>query len=137
MASRQEEAFDYVAQTFLKLIQKDKTIPHKKEVMAFWHDFFEHEGVRNNMIQAFSNLLWEIDGKIENAKAVELLELQKMVDKVADPENENTKKIKTLISKLIDEKKTTIKFQSPDELLDEVGDLSEVGGGNEDDTPLI
>ncbi len=140
--SRQEEAFNYVAQTFLQLIQRDDKIPHKKEVMAFWQDFFEHEGVRNNMIQAFSNFLWEVDLKLDASRKAGIVQLSNalklaMPGDATHPENLAVSK---LISHVVEQQLASENGAEEKPLTDtEVAetDLSEVGGGNEDDTPLL
>ena len=45
--TRQEQAYDYVSGTFVKLLEKDDRISyeHKRSVIAFWEDLFAHEGV--------------------------------------------------------------------------------------------
>lgn len=135
--TRQEEAFDYIAETFLKLIQRDKTIHHKKEVLAFWHDFFEHEGVRNNMLQAINNFLWEIDGKLDAARKAGIDQLRTVVllegkRAVGDNGFMAVRTIDDIANRLLEAE------NAPEETVNATGtDLSEVGGGDEDDTPLM
>lgn len=121
--SRQEEAFDFVTKTFIKLLEQDKRIAyeHKRSVIAFYEDLFAHEGIRNNMVQAFSNLLWDTEASVEKGIMYELVQVVKMIPKVAKADDPNTKAIEAMML----------------ELIAEVGDLKEVGGGDEDDTPLI
>lgn len=130
--SKQEQAFNEVTETFMRLIERDGRIEHKKEVLAFYNDLFEHPGVRNNMLQAFSNFLWHLDAN-QDAKAVGALQdFLDLIPKIADPENENTQKIMQHLRTLIEEETNT---DSEDVSVDE--DLSEVGGGDEDNTPLL
>ncbi len=139
--SRQEEAYEFVSSTFVKLLEKDDRISyeHKRSVIAFWEDLFAHEGVRNNMVQAFSNFLWEIDKKMESALkagimlALSTLELGFPKD-VADGDVAMTKEqITALLEGLLKAEETpeepTIKGEDLANM-----DLSEVGGGDEDDT---
>lgn len=129
--SRQEKVFDQIAVTFVRLIQRDKDIPHKREVLAYWEDFFAHQGVRNNMVQAISNYLWDLDDQTDAKLKDEMKALLDIIPKVADADNENTKKIMAAITAII----------NVENVIEEVSvgntDLAEVGGGDEDDTPLI
>lgn len=142
--TRQEEAYEFVSSNFIKLLEGDSRISyeHKRSVMAFWEDLFAHEGVRNLMVQAFSNFLWEIDKKMESARkagimlALSTLELG-FPKGVADADVAMTKEqITTLLEGLLKAEETpeepTIKGEDLENM-----DLSEVGGGDEDDTPLI
>lgn len=137
--SRQELAYDKVSDTFVKLLENDTRISyeHKRSVIAFWQDLFAHEGVRNNMIQAFSNFLWDQDNDLDAKVAGELAVIQNMILHIADPENENTKKITETLTQMINERmdKAPMRMLTEEEIAGV--DLSEVGGGDEDDTPLI
>lgn len=140
--SRQEGAFDFVAGTFLRLIENDPRVANKKEVLAFWHDFFAHEGVRNNMIQAFSNFLWEVDGRINSARKAGMVQIKEAIELEAKKyqlENIDDATIRiSYVYELIDQMLSA--ESTPEETLTDEAiakmDLSEVGGGNEDDTPI-
>lgn len=133
--TRQENAYKIVTETFLKLLEKDKRISyeHKKSVIAFYEDMFAHEGVRNNMILAFSSFLWDIDGKIDVARKAGMIQIRDMFEhQIIDSDN-----IKKLLLSMIDEQISA--ENSTEEIISNIEDtnLSEVGGGDEDDTPLI
>lgn len=136
--SQQQEAYDFVTSTFIKLLEQDDRISyeHKRSVLAFYEDMFSHEGVRNNMLQAFSNFLDEIDKRmnasrkagIVQAKDALLLELQgSLYPSVSAAEIEVV--IEQLLASESAEEETIP--------VSEDMDLTEVGGGDEDDTPLL
>lgn len=133
--SRQEQAYETVTHTFLKLLERDKRISyeHKRSVLAFYKDMFAHEGVRNNMILAFSGFLWNIDKKIDASRKSGMIQIRDMFDnQVIDSDN-----IKKLLLSMIDEQ-ISIENSIEETIGDiETTNLTEVGGGDEDDTPLI
>lgn len=126
--TREKEAFNQIAITFVRLIQRDKDIPHKREVIAYWEDFFAHPGVKANMVQAISNFLWDQDDKVDAKLKDEMKALLDIIPKVADADNENTQKIMAAITAMIN-----VETIIEDVKVEDV-DLSEVGGGDEDDT---
>lgn len=134
--SRQEQGFNFFAEMFLKLIAADKKIEHKKEVLAYFHDLLEHGGVRNNMIQAFSEFMWEHDKKCQADLVSELKTIQSMFASMLT-QNETTEIVIKTLDQFIAESWQPVEYQKAEELIAEVGDLSEVGGGDEDDTPLL
>jgi hypothetical protein len=134
--SRQEAAYELVTTTFIRLLERDPRIPQKQEVLAYYQDLFDYSGVRSNMILAFGALLENMDEKIQKEVYQELRVVRSMLGEVADPEDESTYKISMMLDALIAEEKQTTDYQTPEQLLAEVGDLSEVSGNNEDDTPL-
>lgn len=137
--NRQEEAYDFVSQTFIKLLERDNRIAyeHKRSVIAFWEDLFAHEGVRNNMIQAFSNFMFEIDDRMSAARKAGMMQVHYAVEKAAASQTLNKKLTPEMLLMLIDG--LVIGEGAPEETIPDVAttDLSEVGGGNEDDTPLL
>ena len=136
--TRQEEAYDFVSNTFVKLLEGDERIgyEHKRSVIAFWEDLFAHEGVRNNMVQAFSNFLDEIDQRIDSARKGGMVSIKELIQQAADVNGGETIPVAQVIG-LIDEMVAV--EETPEEKpiiasdLENV-DLSEVGGGDEDDT---
>lgn len=135
--SRQEEAYEYVSKLFVKLLEKDDRISyeHKRSVIAFWEDLFAHDGVKNNMVQAFSNFLWEIDKRNEAArKAGIMMALSRVELDFKDFVEVPTKDISTSILNLLKEESDV-----DEEIIDKIAtmDLSEVGGGDEDETPAV
>lgn len=103
MKSRQEIAFDRFAETFIKLVQGARDVPDKREVLAWWADFFEHPGVRDNMIQAFSNFMWGMDIEIEGLVNEELGALTELIPLVADPEDRNTLAIQHALKQMTED----------------------------------
>lgn len=129
--SRQEEAYDFVSSTFVKLLEGDNRISyeHKRSVIAFWEDLFAHEGVRNNMVQAFSNFLFEIDTRVDSARKAGIMQALSAIELHSDSNNGNYSEIVKLLEDLLKSE------EAPEEKVNvEEMDLSEVGGGNEDDT---
>lgn len=139
--SRQEEAYEFVSSTFVKLLEKDDRISydHKRSVIAFWEDLFAHDGVRNNMEQAFSNFLWEIDKKMESARkagimlALSTLELGFPNDAAPADVAMTKEQIVTTLEGLLKMEETPEEPTIEADDLENM-DLSEVGGGDEDDT---
>ena len=136
--SRQEEAYEYVSSNFVALLKGDDRISyeHKRSVIAFWEDLFAHEGVRNLMVQAFSNFLWEIDKRIAAARKGGMQSIHELIEQTAEVNGSDTigvTQVLELIEEMIRVEETpeepTIKG---DDLAN--ADLSEVGGGDEDDT---
>lgn len=139
--SRQEEAYDYVSGNFIKLLEGDDRISyeHKRSVMAFWEDLFAHEGVRNLMVQAFSNFLSEIDLRIDAARKAGMMQIREAFELAvpADAEHPENLAVSKLVLSIIDEQLAVeatpeepgIKAEDLENM-----DLSEVGGGDEDDT---
>ena len=62
------------------------------------------------MVAAFRNALYRIDDKIEQDVASELRTVLSLIDKVADPDDINTKKIKQTLQQLIDESEEDIDY---------------------------
>lgn len=134
--SRQEEAYEAVSGTFVKLLEGDNRISyeHKRSVIAFWEDLFAHEGVRNNMVQAFSNFLWEIDKHNEAARKAGIMMAVSRIELLADGQEEvSTAAIIKALEEMLKEESTPEEPTIKGEEL-ENADLTEVGGGNEDDT---
>lgn len=128
--SRQEQGFNFFVETLMKLILADKDIPNKRDAIAFFQDLFSHKATRSNMIQAFSNFMWDFDDKVQQDVANELQTILDMIPKIADPENENTKKIAGALKNMIDEAVESVNYDTPEELKSEFTDedLNEVGG---------
>lgn len=139
--SRQEEAYSSVMNTFTRLVYNDPKIHNKEDILAFWHDFFENPGVKNNMVQAFSNFLWEIDQRIDAAKLAGMEQIREAFDLAVpgDASHPENLAVSKLVNAIIDEQIALEK--TPETELEESEiestDLTEVGGGDEDDTPLI
>lgn len=137
--SRQEEAFEYVTKTFIKLVENDSTIHDKKDIMAFWQDCFDYPGVRENMIQAFSNFLFDIDDKMDAARKAGIMQVRDVIQRSANlpkPKLMTPDIILTIIDGiLLDEDQPEERPINGDDVAKE--DLSEVGGGDENDEPLI
>ncbi len=141
--TRQEEAFEYVTQQFTKLLMGDMKMPadRKKDVIAFWKDVFEYEGTRDNMIQAFSNFLFEIDEKMDAARKAGIAQCSEAIkNDIASLSSDEVPVYKAGLKAarnicsiiLLQEMEPAEKTIDGSEL--ENMDLSEVGGGNEDDT---
>ena len=62
------------------------------------------------VVAAFRNALYRIDDKIEQDVASELRTVLSLIDKVADPDDINTKKIKQTLQQLIDESEEDIDY---------------------------
>lgn len=135
--SRQEEAFEFVFNTFYRLIEGDKRTPNKQIVLAMFQDLFGVEEVRSNMVQAFSNFLFEIDDKIDAARKAGIDQLRTTVilegkRAVGDSGFMSVRTIDHIASNLLESE------NSEEETIEGIEnmDLTEVGGGDEDDTPI-
>ncbi len=137
--TRQEEAYDFISSTFVKLLEGDNRIgyEHKRSVIAFWEDLFAHEGVRNNMVQAFSNFLWEIDTKMDSSRKAGIQSVEDALQAQFNPQGmlypEATLELKDVLAVM---EQLLRAENQPEETIQDIEniDLSEVGGGNEDDT---
>lgn len=136
--SRQENAWKFINTTFIKLLQGDKKISYemKKSVEAFWVDLFAEEIVRNNMLQAINNFLWEIDVKMDSARKAGIMQALSAVELQGSNSVTGMVAITDVVKLIEDILKSE---ESPEEKIQDIEntDLSEVGGGDEDDTPLL
>jgi hypothetical protein len=139
--TRQEEAYEYVTSTFIKLLEQDKRISyeHKRSVLAFYEDMFAHGGVRDNMLQAFSNFLGEIDKRMDAARLAGLYEAREALELAIPAGSSWPQSIATqrFVLSIIDEQINVENTKEQTITVTEDTDLTEVGGGDEDDTPLL
>lgn len=140
MSTRQEEAYDYITGTFFELLQRDKRIDPEMRgaVIAYWQDLFEHPGIRNNMLQAFSNFLSEIDKRMDASRKAGIVQLRDQLVlnlrgvKQDDEHLEGAiRGLNQMVNELLAQEDTQEEIVDP-----EAEDLSEVGGADEDDTPI-
>ncbi len=140
--TRQEEAYNFIANNFIELVQKDKKLAYdyKRSLLAFLGDAMADENVMNDLLQAISNFLWEIDKKIDSSRKAGMIELKDAIRITFNPNGEMFKEahlcsILALCDSIVDKENTP---DEPSLTDDEVSnmDLSEVGGGDEDDSPL-
>jgi hypothetical protein len=148
--SRQEKAYDYVTSIFLRLLKRDKNISYeyKQSITTFYEDMFAHEGVRNNMIQAFSNFLDEIDKRMDASRRAGICSVREAVllqaaangtaispscGAISGKLDLNPVDVVGLINELLEAE------DEPEDVVSDIEsmDLSEVGGGEEDDTPIL
>lgn len=140
--TRQEEGYEYISSTFIRLLQDDPRISHehKRSVLAWWEDLFAHEGVKNNMLQAFSNFFDEIDKRVDASRKAGLQSAKDAVHAQAKEYDlvgiaDATIKI-GFVYKIIDD--LIAAENSPEETVNAADmDLSELGEEDEDDTPLV
>lgn len=140
--SQQEEAYEYVSKTFLKLLQQDPRIgsESREDVLASWDDLFEHEGVRNNMLQAFGNFMDEIDKRMDASRKAGIAQLRdQMILNLRSTEQDNERLQGAIIAINRMANELLAIENSPEQVIPvtENVDLTEVGGGDEDDTPLL
>jgi hypothetical protein len=83
----------------------------------------EYPAIAEAYRMSFQNSMMQIEDKIQQDVVSELKTVLKLVPKVADPENINTKKIVQTLQDLIDE---------ADGEVDYVDDISELGVSDED-----
>jgi len=138
--TRQEEAYEYISETFQKLLQPDDRIgsEHRESVLAFWADLFTHEGVRNNMLLAFSGFMDEIDKRLDASRKAGIASVKEAIDLEINLDGyfggtEHLDIVEDIIKHLLAVENT------PEQSITvtDKTDLTEVGGGDEDDTPLL
>lgn len=140
--SRQEQAWGFINSTFLKLIMSDKKVPYevKKSIEAFWIDLFATNAVRENMIQAVNNFLWEIDIKVDSARRAGIQQLNDAITgRFLELPQEGTVERAIVKTVTFTAKQLLDAENSPEEMIQDIEntDLSEVGGGDEDDSPIV
>lgn len=138
--TRQEIAYQEIGATFLTLIQRDPLIDPemRKTVVAWWVDLFDHPGVANNMKLAISNLLAQQDKRVDAARKAgiqsvrDAIEMQYNSAKLLYPSVDiPLEEINGVIDALL------FAEESTEEVIDAAEmDLSEVGGNDEDNTPI-
>lgn len=141
--TRQEEACEYIGDIFIKLIQENKKLSYeyKRSLMAFMGDIITDENVKNDMLQAMSNFLNEIDKKLDSARKAGIIEVKESINRLVSSRGVDFKYISVatvrLSCDLLIERENTPEEEplTTDEIADM--DLREVGGGDEDDSPII
>lgn len=148
--SPQEELFNFWEKNFIKLIESATDVPQKKEIVAGWKDALEWPGVRSTMIQAFSNILWEFSKKLDAARGAGMIELRNALVAQANANGSKVSitgdtfsvvgKLDMDIAQMLQTAYNLLEAEkSAEEPMGDVSkiDLTEVGGGDEDDTPLL
>lgn len=103
--SRQEQAFDKLMMIFFALINLSKDIENKEDLKAELHEIFDYPVVRENLVQAFSNFMWDMDETIERQVVNEIAGLLEMIPKIADPKDKNTLAIMANLTLIVDSSK--------------------------------
>ena len=139
VASRQEQGFELWKVTFFKLITTDKTIPYedRKMILGMLHDVMDLPVVRTNMVQAFSNFMWSNDDKVQQDVANELKTLQSMIPKLVQPGSKDAAVIRHAMEDIIREAEEVVNYHDASDIIAEEPDLSEVGGDEEDNRPML
>jgi hypothetical protein len=136
--TRQEVAYDYISEHLIKLLQKDDRIAyeHKRSVISFWQDLFEHEGVKNNLLMAISDYLFEVDVKLQAARQAGIVQILDAIRLERGNLTEGTEAFGALGAVLKLGEEILVEEKKPEEMIQDIEntDLSEVGGGDEDDT---
>ena len=102
-----QEIREFVDDVKKFILDVDPNIPKEEVDQEF--DLDNPDNYHNKvMIAAFRNALYRIDDKIEQDVASELRTVLSLIDKVADPDDINTKKIKQTLQQLIDESEEDI-----------------------------
>lgn len=102
-----QEIREFVDDVKKFILDVDPNIPKEEIDQEF--DLDNPDNYHNKvMIAAFRNALYRIDDKIEQDVASELRTVLSLIDKVADPDDINTKKIKQTLQQLIDESEEDI-----------------------------
>ena len=104
-----QEIREFVDDVKKFILDVDPNIPKEEIDQEFDLD---NPGSYHNkvVVAAFRNALYRIDDKIEQDVASELRTVLSLIDKVADPDDINTKKIKQTLQQLIDESEEDIDY---------------------------
>ena len=104
-----QEIREFVDDVKKFILDVDPNIPKEEIDQEF--DLDNPDSYHNKVVvAAFRNALYRIDDKIEQDVASELQTVCDMIDKVADPDDVNTKKIKQTLQQLIDESEEDIDY---------------------------
>ena len=104
-----QEIREFVDDVKKFILDVDPNIPKEEIDQEF--DLDNPDNYHNKvMVAAFRNALYRIDDKIEQDVASELRTVLSLIDKVADPDDTNTKKIKQTLRQLIDESEEDIDY---------------------------
>lgn len=120
-----QEIREFVDDVKKFILDVDPNIP--KEEIDREFDLDNPDSYHNKVVvAAFRNALYRIDDKIEQDVASELQTVCDMIDKVADPDDVNTKKIKQTLQQIIDESREDIDYVmiNGEEDLEELEDAS-------------
>ena len=135
--TNQQEAFEYISTTFQKSVLADENISYefRKDIIAGWEDISQDPIIGTHLLQAVTNFLWEVDGKLEAARKAGIVMALTRLELVygINPTPEQQATIRELENLLKEES------AAEEQEVSDVGelDLSEVGGNDEDDTPLV
>ena len=104
-----QEIREFVDDVKKFILDVDPNIPKEEIDQEF--DLDNPDSYHNKVVvAAFRNALYRIDDKIEQDVASELRTVLSLIDKVADPDDVNTKKIKQTLQQLIDESEEDIDY---------------------------
>ena len=104
-----QEIREFVDDVKKFILDVDPNIPKEEIDQEF--DLDNPDSYHNKVVvAAFRNALYRIDDKIEQDVASELKTVLSLIDKVADPDDINTKKIKQTLQQLIDESEEDIDY---------------------------
>ena len=120
-----QEIREFVDDVKKFILDVDPNIPKEEIDQEF--DLDNPDSYHNKVVvAAFRNALYRIDDKIEQDVASELRTVLSLIDKVADPDDINTKKIKQTLQQIIDESREDIDYVmiNGEEDLEELEDAS-------------
>lgn len=123
--SRQEKAYELFKKTSLDLLRHDGYTGAADAM----DEAFTMPGMSNCFEQAFSNVLWKQDELIEKQAALDMVQIIKVIQEIADPSNENTQKIVHYLKTEVAEAEQEIETLS-------AAELHEIVGDEEDNTPI-
>ena len=104
-----QEIREFVDDVKKFILDVDPNIPKEEIDQEF--DLDNPDSYHNKVVvAAFRNALYRIDDKIEQDVASELRTVLSLIDKVADADDINTKKIKQTLQQLIDESEEDIDY---------------------------
>ncbi len=116
--SEQRKLYDGFITEAIALLYKDN-----QEISAKMLEMiFVNPSTTSNLQLAFNNVIWQLDNKYEADMKAELENILKMIPVIADPEDENTKKIMGTIREMIEAENTPTETMTKEEIDAELGD---------------
>ena len=136
--TNQEEALEFISTAFKASVSVDRKIDpnDRKAITDWWEEAIINEPIIGlHLLQAITNFLWEIDKKMESAHKAGIVMAITRLELVfnANPIPGGESIIAELVQLLKEESNPEVTELTD---VDKV-DLSEVGGNDEDDTPLV
>ncbi len=116
--SEQKKLYDDFMVETIALLKKDNLPVVAKMIEVAKNDNKSSTNIR----LAFNNILWKLDERYDANMKGELENILKMIPVIADPEDENTKKIMGTIREMIEAENAPTETMTTEEIDAELGD---------------